>query len=42
MPGPMSRPDGVRETRLDRKVRGLRILNGKIVWSGKTDHNKNK
>ncbi len=37
MPGPMSRPDGVKETDQERKERGRRILKGLPVKSGKTD-----
>lgn len=37
MPGPMSRPDGARETPEQRKERGQRIIKGLPVKSGKTD-----
>ncbi|AYB70982.1 hypothetical protein SEA_YABOI_176 [Streptomyces phage Yaboi] len=36
MPGPMSRPDGVRETPEQRKERGRKIVAGKPVKTGKT------
>jgi hypothetical protein len=40
MPGPMSRPDGIRETDAERKERGKRILKGLPVKSGKTETKK--
>lgn len=40
MPGPMSRPDGVRETDEQRRERGQRIIKGQPVKSGKTDAKK--
>lgn len=40
MPGPMSRPDGTRETDAERKERGQRILKGLPIKSGKTDVKK--
>ncbi|AXH66901.1 hypothetical protein SEA_WOFFORD_175 [Streptomyces phage Wofford] len=36
MPGPMSRPDGVRENAEQRKERGRKIIAGKPVKTGKT------
>jgi len=36
MPGPMSRPDGHRETDAERKERGRKILNGRTPKTGKT------
>jgi hypothetical protein len=36
MPGPMSRPDGVKETSEQRIERGRKIMQGKPVKSGKT------
>lgn len=36
MPGPMSRPDGVKETSEQRKERGRKIMSGQPVKTGKT------
>jgi hypothetical protein len=36
MPGPMSRPDGHRETCEERKARGKMLMNGKTPKTGKT------
>ncbi len=36
MPGPMSRPDGVKEDANERKVRGERLMAGKVPVTGKT------
>lgn len=36
MPGPMSRPDGQKETAAQRKARGLALLRGKTPRTGKT------
>jgi hypothetical protein len=36
MPGPMSRPDGHRETPEERIKRGQRIMRGEAIHTGKT------
>lgn len=36
MPGPMSRPDGQRETDDERKARGQMLMRGRIPRTGKT------
>lgn len=36
MPGPMSRPDGRKETQEERKERGLRLMRGILPRTGKT------
>jgi hypothetical protein len=36
MPGPMSRPDGVKETPAQRKERGRKMMNGSTPRTGKT------
>lgn len=36
MPGPMSRPDGYRESREERIKRGQRIMRGESLRTGKT------
>jgi hypothetical protein len=37
MPGPMSRPDGHRETQQERIERGRKIQNGQTPKTGKTN-----
>lgn len=36
MPGPMSRPDGYKESDAERKERGQKIMKGQPVKTGKT------
>ena len=36
MPGPMSRPDGRKETPAERKARGRKLLRGETPRTGKT------
>lgn len=36
MPGPMSRPDGHRESRQERIARGKLLMNGKTPKTGKS------
>ena len=36
MPGPMSRPDGHKETPAERRARGRKLLRGETPRTGKT------